>query len=157
MDEYCQLSDPEIVRQTWELLEPEIDEMGYELVEVEYGQFESRWALRLFIDKEGGVNLDNCAEVSRLVSAVLDQHDFGSDQYNLEVSSPGIDRPVRKPKDFVRFIGEPLKIKTIAPIGGRKRLKGILTGFEDGMIGEEIDGEQFSIHVENIKKAQLDL
>ena len=150
------MSDPEIVRQTWELLEPEIDESGYELVEVEYGQFDTGLILRLYIDKDQGVTLDNCVEVSRLVSAILDQHDFGKDQYNLEVSSPGIDRPVRKPEDFIRFIGEPLKVKTIAPVGDRKRFKGTLIGFDDGMISMEISGEPFSIHVENIKKAQLD-
>jgi ribosome maturation factor RimP len=145
------------MRQAWELLEPEIDELGYELVEVEYGQFETGLILRLYIDKDQGVTLDHCVEVSRLASAILDQHDFGNDQYNLEVSSPGIDRPVRKPEDFIRFIGEPLKVKTIAPVGGRKRFKGTLTGFDDGMISVDIDGDLFSIHVENIKKAQLDL
>jgi ribosome maturation factor RimP len=156
MGRYCQLSDPEIVRQTWELLESEIDELGFELIEVEYGQFETGLTLRLYIDKDQGVTVDNCAEVSRLVSAILDQHDVGNDQYFLEVSSPGIDRPIRKPEDFVRFSGEPVKVKTVAPVGGRKRFKGTLTGFEDGMISVEISGERISIHIENIKMAQLD-
>lgn len=150
------MENTSIVRQVWEHLEPEISESGYELIEVEFGQFGSGYSLRLFIDHKDGITLDDCTAVSRLISALLDQNDFIDMHYNLEVSSPGLDRPIRKPEDFERFAGEKVKLKTIAPVEGRKRFAGVLTGFKDGLITFEQDGKDVGIHIENLKKAQLD-
>lgn len=146
----------EVVRRAWQELEPELAEQGYELVEVEYGQSGARPVLRLYIDKEGGITLDDCAEVSQYLSPVLDMRDFIADSYMLEVSSPGIDRPLRKPMDFRRYLGEPVRLQTWAPVQGRRNFKGTLAGFEDGLIQLESDQQEFTIHIENLKRAKLD-
>lgn len=146
----------EMVRRSWEGLEPELAQLGYELVEVEFGREEPGDVLRLYIDREGGVTIDDCVKVSRYVSALLDKDDFIEDAYNLEVSSPGIDRPIRKREDFERFAGERVKLEAITPIGGRRRYKGVLTGFEDGLVGVDCDGTIHTVHIENVKKAKLD-
>ena len=146
----------EVIRRAWAQLEPELHEQGYELVEVEYAQENGAWILRLFIDKDGGVMLDDCQTVSRVLSAVLDRDDFIASHYMLEVSSPGIDRPIRKPRDFERFAGERVKMVSSAPVNGRKQFKGSLKGFQDGMVSVDCDGVLFEIHIENVKKARLD-
>lgn len=145
-----------IVQDTWSYLEPELAELGYELIEVEYVQDYGKMILRLYIDSEDGINVDNCAEASRMVSALMDQNDFVGGAYLLEVSSPGIERPVRKATDFERFIGEPIKVKTVTPVDGRKRYKGILTGYADGLIEIDVDGTSHRVHIENVKRARLD-
>lgn len=146
----------DIVRKAWQELEPEIAEQGYELIEVQFGRHGRGSLLRLFIDKDGGVTLDDCANVSQVVSAVLDKTDFVEGSYMLEVSSPGFDRPLRKPKDFERFTGEAIKLKTHEPVEGRKQFSGTLQGFRDGLVLVDCQGTQYEIHVENIQKANLD-
>lgn len=146
----------EVVRRAWEELEPELVEQGYELVEVEYDQHGSALILRLYIDCEGGVTIDDCASVSQFLSPLLDTMDFMDGRYTMEVSSPGFDRPLRKPADFARFVGEKIRVQTIAPVAGRKRIRGILGGFEDGLIRVEADGITYEVHIENLKKANLD-
>ncbi len=146
----------EVVRRVWEKLEPELAQLGFELIEVEFGQHGRTEILRLFIDKEGGVTIDDCASASRQVSAALDIDDFIKSQYTLEVSSPGIARPIRKPGDFERFVGERVKVKTVTPVEGRSRFAGVLRGFSDGMVALEIDGSDYQIHLENVKRANLD-
>lgn len=146
----------QIVRRTWEVLEPELKAIGVELVEVEFGREEVGDVLRLYIDHPEGVTLDRCVEVSRYVGPVLDMEDFIPEAYNLEVSSPGIDRPLRKPGDFKRFEGEPVKLETIAPVGGRRRYKGRLAGFDDGLVAVDCDGTVHTVHIENVKRAKLD-
>lgn len=146
----------DITAWAWDILESEITEQGYELVEVEYGTQNSRKTLRLFIDKEGGVTIDDCAELSRYLSAYLDVQDILSSEYVLEVSSPGIDRPIRKKSDFERFKGEEINVQTVSPVEGRRRFRGVLTGFDDGLISVEGEGAVFRIHIENVRKARLD-
>ena len=145
----------ELVNVIWERLAPEIEEQGYELVEVEYGQHGGTYILRLFIDREGGVTLDDCVDISPYVGALLDKDRIVEDRYMLEVSSPGIDRPVRKPRDFERFEGEYIKIQTVSPIEGRRRFNGTLKGYRDGLVSVEIDGAIHEIHIENVNKAHL--
>lgn len=150
------MEQQEIVRRAWTVLEPEIARAGYELIEVEFGHFASGGLLRLFIDRSGGVTVDDCAAVSHVVSALLDENDFIASHYTLEVSSPGIARPLRREKDFAAYAGEPIKLVTVTPLEGRKRFKGVLRGIEDGMIRIEVDGTDHLIHVENVKQAHLD-
>jgi len=145
----------EIVRRVWEELEPELKEQGYELIEVEHAFQSGRRILRLFIDKEGGVTLDDCQTVSRCAGSALDVANFIGERYYLEVSSPGFDRPVRKPEDFERFVGERIKIQVSVPIGGRKQFRGELKGFRDGLVLVDCDGTPFEIHIENLKRAHL--
>lgn len=146
----------EIIRCVWKEFEPELKEQGIELVEVEYVRQGSSAILRFYIDCESGVTLDKCAEVSRFLSPLLDMSDFIYGHYMLEVSSPGIDRPVRKPEDFKRFIGERIKIVAHTAVLGRSRFKGTITDFQEGLITVECDGEPYEIHIENLKKANLE-
>ncbi len=146
----------EVVRRIWEHLEPELAEQGFELVEVECGRAGAGHALRLFLDRTGGITLDQCAEAAQFLSPFLDRFDFIDGRYMLEVSSPGIARPLRKQGDFERFCGEPIKLQSVAPVDGRKRFTGRLAAFEDGLVKIDVDGTVFGIHIENVKKAHLD-
>lgn len=147
----------ELITRAWQLLEPELAEQGYELVELELGRQGASPVLRVFIDKAGGgITLDDCAEVSQFLSPLLDKVDLIDERYMLEVSSPGIDRPLRKPSDFKRFEGEPIRLRSHAPVNGRSRFKGRLAGFEDGLIQVECEGTAWTVHIENLKSARLD-
>ena len=146
----------EVVRFVWLKIEPLIEEQGYELVEAEFARGDRGWTLRLFVDKDGGFALDDCRKVSQLVSPVLDATGVVDDKYVLEVSSPGLDRPVRKPADFERFAGEAIKIKAHTPVAGRRRFAGVLQGSRDGLVTVDCDGTAYEVHLENIKKANLD-
>jgi ribosome maturation factor RimP len=130
---------------------------GCELVHVEYVNQSGRWILRLFIDRPDGVHIDDCAAVSRQMSAMLDVEDFIPHAYHLEVSSPGLDRPLRKGDDYRRFAGEPVSIRTSSPIGGRRRFRGILEKFENEVVTvTDESGTSFEIPLEKVSKARLD-
>lgn len=150
------MSKEELVRHFWERYDAEIAEQGYELVEVEIvGQSGTR-ILRLYIDKPGGgIGLADCTAVSQFLNPLLDAEDFIAENYILEVSSPGIDRPLRKPGDFIRFAGEEITVQTHSPLQGRKKFTGILRGFEDGLIQVDCEDAPFEIHLENLKRANL--
>ncbi|MCC6143515.1 MAG: ribosome maturation factor RimP, partial [Candidatus Hydrogenedentes bacterium] len=141
----------EIVRSTWSLIEPHLAEQGYEVVELEYTRQGGTRVLRVFIDKDGGITLDDCAAVSQLLSPILDEADLIAESYMLEVSSPGIDRPLRKPADFDRFAGEEIRLQTYSPLEGRSRFKGVLKGIQGDLIVLDCDGRTFEIHLENLK------
>ncbi len=145
-----------LIKAIWETFEPGLAGLGYELVEVEYTTQDGTPVLRVYIDKpEGGISHADCAAASELLSVELDTHDLIDDRYMLEVSSPGFDRPVRKPVDFQRFVGEAIRLNTYAPVQGRKRFSGVLAGFSDGLISLQVDGETYQVHIENLKKARL--
>jgi ribosome maturation factor RimP len=137
-------------------LGPELAGLGFDLIEVEFGRHGSSGLLRLFIDRPGGVTLDDCAAASRVAGALLDRSDPIESEYMLEVSSPGIDRPLRRMKDFERFTGEAVKVRTSTSVEGRKKFSGRLAGISDGMIEIESDGATYRIHLENVKQANLD-
>jgi ribosome maturation factor RimP len=143
------------IQRAWQELEPLLAKQGFELVEVELGGHGSRTVLRLFVDRNRGVTLDDCALVSQLVGPVLDLRDWIAGSYTLEVSSPGIDRPVRKPRDFERFAGERIAVQTVTPIEGRRQFTGALEGHRAGFVAVNCDGARFDIALENIKRAHL--
>ncbi len=145
----------EIVRRSWALFEPELLEQGYELVELEYVKQGRTGILRVYIDHNDGITHTDCAAVSQVLGPILDMDDFIAEAYVLEVSSPGVDRPVRKPEDFTRFTGETLKLSTITATEGRRRYTGTLKGYDDGLISIECDGRTHQVHIENLKKANL--
>ena len=127
------------------LLQPMVDERGFELVDVEYVKEGSNWYLRAFIDKPGGISIDDIEPISRELSEKLDQEDFISDAYILEVSSPGLGRPLKKDKDFVRRIGEEIEIHLYRAINKQKEFVGILKEFnkeENTFTVELEDGEE---------------
>lgn len=135
---------------------PVIESMGMELVDVEYRREPGGWVLRLYIDREGGVTLDDCGNVSKEVGAVLEIEEMIEHSYNLEVSSPGLTRPLKKPGDFERFKGRFVKIKCYSAVNGRKTLTGISRGIDGEDVVVDLDGEEVRIAYSNIAKANLE-
>jgi len=144
---------------------PILDDLGMELVHQEYRQEGREWALRLFIDKPGGITLDDCVTVSREVDAILEVEDVVHRSYRLEVSSPGLDRPLLKSRDYARFAGEWVKIKTRDSIDPdqrghqRKTFSGILCGIEGDVVTiEQQDkrGGKVELRLGEIDQANLD-
>ena len=131
------------------------EELGCEIADVEFVKEGSEWFLRVFVDREGGVDLDFCELFSRRLSEVLDENDPITQAYRLEVSSPGIERPLKKEKDFVRFSGEKIKISLFEAINGQKQLIGTLLGFDNGEISLECEDTTYTIALKNISKANL--
>lgn len=117
-----------------ELLLPLVEAQNFELVDVEYVKEAGSWYLRAYIDKEGGITVDDCEVISRAFSDKLDEEDFIEDSYILEVSSPGLGRPLKKEKDFVRSMGKELEIRTYRPIDRQKEFYGILTAYDLSLI-----------------------
>ena len=137
------------------LLEPGVSALGYELVDAELTGSGHHALLRVYIDSPGGINVDDCALVSRQLSAVLDVEDPISGHYTLEVSSPGLDRPLVKRADFERFKGETIKVRLHQPILGRKNFTGQLVSVTDDCVVLEMDKESYDLAFENIEKARL--
>lgn len=140
-----------------DLLSPVVEKLGYELVRVmTIGA--KKPTLQVMIDRLDGkdITVDDCATVSRALSDVLDEKDPIENQYSLEVSSPGIDRPLTKPQHFARFAGYDAKIETIHPVENRKRFKGKILAIDDAQnISFEMDGVQYSIAFDNVAKAKI--
>jgi ribosome maturation factor RimP len=137
------------------LLEPTVEGLGYELSDLEAKIGSQNGLLRLFIDKEDGINLDDCEKVSAAVSALLDVEDPLPGQYNLEVSSPGSDRTLTKLAHFERFAGETVKVQMRFPIEGRRRFRGKLLSADEKNIVVEVDGELYTLAIARIDIARL--
>ena len=137
---------------TEELIAPVVTGMGYELVDL---QVSNRGGLlRLFIDKPGGIGLEDCAAVSRQLARVLEVE--GVEYDRLEVSSPGLDRPLRKAQDFARFAGQKADVRMRTPdAGGRRRFVGVLRGENEGRVSLELDGQTVALAIEDIDRARL--
>lgn len=151
------MSRKEIEATVEKLLAPALEENKIELVDVEYIR-ERNWILRVFIDKEGGVDLNDCQEISEKAGAILDEEDVISDNYMLEVSSPGIDRVIKKDKDFIRYTGEEVDVKLFAPmeeVKGEKVFTAILGGLsENGAVKLRLSDETW-IEVDRNKISQI--
>lgn len=140
-----------------ELLEPVIEGMGYELVGIDYRPNPKSTLVRIYLDKPGGITLEDCEKVSRQVSGVLDVEDPISGQYNLEVSSPGLDRPIFKAGDYDRFAGERVRIRLQGSLDGRRRFAGVLRGLRGDCVVVDEDGVEVSVPLSQIDKANLEL
>jgi ribosome maturation factor RimP len=165
----------------WTLAEPYVRDAGYDLIEVEYGREQRGLVLRLFIDRpverplerppgqdgEGGVtstgsdtnptliSVDDCERVSRDVSAALDVADRIPNTYQLEVSSPGLDRPLRRERDFARFVGESARLRLEAGVEGRRNFSGTIRGAKDGRVEIACDGRSYELPIDDIVRANL--
>ena len=137
------------------LLEPTVEGLGYELIDIEVRLGGKGGLLRLFIDKPDGIDLDDCEQVSLAVSALLDVEDPVPGNYNLEVSSPGLDRKLTKIEHFQRFEGETVKVQMRFPIEGRRRFRGTLVTSDEDNIVVEVDGESHSLPLKTIDTARL--
>jgi ribosome maturation factor RimP len=149
----------EILEKVRQIAAPLAAQEGLELVDGEMGGMGGRQTLRLFIDKPGGVSLDDCSGVSRAVSAALDVEDFIDGAYDLEVSSPGLDRPLRTPEHFEQFKGSKVRVKTFGPIPeceNRKTFVGELQGFAEGKVIVDVDGKLFHVPHAQVSKAHVE-
>ena len=153
------MSKREVYEQkTEQLLQPIVDEYGFELVDVEYVKEAGTWYLRAYIDKEGGIAIDDCELVSRALSEKLDELDFIEDSYILEVSSPGLGRPLKKDKDFNRNLGNEVEVRLYKAINKQKEFVGILTAFDkDTVTIEQEDGEEIIFNRQEIALIRLAL
>ena len=169
------------VRNLWNLVEPYVKDAGFDLVEVQSGREPGGWVVRLFIDRVAALTvpgqndasepidavlaepvlfaepvlLDDCERVSRDVSAALDVADMIPHAYQLEVSSPGLDRPLRLESDFARFAGREARIRLTEGVEGRRNFSGHLRGAHDGIVEIECDGRTYHLPVEDVAKANL--
>jgi ribosome maturation factor RimP len=157
------IAEENIAEHARRLIEPVLVRDGYELVEVEWTRAGGRWTLRLYIDRAGGVGVDDCQAVSRTVEPMLDVEDFIEPAYDLEVSSPGLDRPLRKPEHFARYAGQRVVVKAYGPLEGtapgspaRKSWTGLLRGFEEGHALVDVDGAVHRIPHDRIARAHLE-
>lgn len=138
-----------------ELVTPIIESGGYELVDVEYVKEGADYYLRVYADKEGGITIDDCVDISRALEKKLDERDFIPDAYILEVSSPGLTRPLKKEKDFARSIGKLVDVKLYRPQNGRKDLEGRLKSYDEAEIVITVEKEEVSIKRSDIAMIRL--
>jgi ribosome maturation factor RimP len=147
----------EIVERVRAIADPLLMSEGMELVEVDYRRESRGWVLRLTIDKEGGVTLDDCGRVSQQVGREMDVEDFISSPYVLEVSSPGLTRPLRSEKDFIKHCNRLIKLRTVDPINSRQQFKGKLLGVSNNQIELEMEEGIVQIPLAKIAKANLEI
>ena len=137
------------------LIKPILDEMDYELVDIEYLTERGRWVLRVYVDKEGGVTLDDCARVSREIDDLIEVKDIVRHEYVLEVSSPGLNRPLKRERDFLWARGKKVKIKMANPVKGQRNFIGYLRELREGMLHLEVDGTFIFLSRKDVRKANL--
>ncbi len=133
-----------------ELVSPVVENLNYELVDVEYVKEGANWYLRVYIDKPGGISIDDCQAVSEQISDLLDKNDPIDQSYYLEVSSPGLDRPLKTEKDFTKYKGELVEVKVFQPIDGKKIFEGELVGLKDNFIVINQDGHDIQFEREKV-------
>lgn len=126
---------------TEELIQPIVDRMNFELVDVEYVKEGSVWYLRAYIDKEGGITVNDCEAVAREMNEILDREDYVEGSYTFEVSSPGLGRPLKKEKDYKRSMGKEIEIRTYRAINREKEFRGILKAYDDASVTIETEDE----------------
>ena len=143
----------------WQLAEPVVISEGMELIHIECIKMHSRWIFRLFLDKEGGITLDDCTTISNQLGDILDVHDLSRGPYTLEVSSPGLDRPISRDCDFEKFKGAKIKVKTHIKMEGIKNFQGVLVDYTDEngrkIARVDVAGKIYSIPKNEIAKANL--
>ena len=139
----------------YELIEPTVTALGFELVGVLLRGGRSRGLIRVYIDRDGGVTVDDCARVSDRVNGLLDVADPMPGEYDLEVSSPGLDRPLFFERDFARFTGTGLKVTLHRPVEGRRRFAGTLGGYDDGVLLVDEQGTEHRFAISDIESARL--
>ena len=145
-------------QRTTQLIDPVLAENGFELVDVEYVKEGSTWYLRAYIDKPGGITIGDCETVSRYLSDRLDEEDFIPDAYVLEVSSPGLDRPLKKDKDYQKALGSEIDVKLYRAMDGKKEYSGVLRSYDDRtLLLEDEEGKELRFSREDVALARLTL
>ena len=149
------LKRSEIEERTTELVMPILDEGGYSLWDVEYVKEGPDYILRVYADKEGGIGIDDCVAISRKLSDKLDEEDMIKEAYILEVSSPGLTRPLKKDRDFERSVGRKIEVKLYSTDRGAKELEGDLKAFDQEYVVIDVDGEERRLERNNISSVRL--
>jgi len=148
---------PNTVARVFEIAAPIAADLGLEIWDIRYLKEGSDWYLRVFIDKEGGVGINDCVEMSHALDKPLDEGDFIPNAYILEVSSPGVERELTKPEHFEKMLGQPVNIKLIRPVDGRREFAGVLTAFADGEITLiVVDESEMKINKKDTAYVRLD-
>lgn len=137
------------------MVKPFLDENGFELVDIEYVKEGSNWFLRVYVDKEGGIDIDDCGRVSEFLSEKLDANDPIPVAYFLEVSSPGAERPLKKPSDFVKAVGKHVFVTTYEPVNGLKEFEGALEQYDDESLTIRVGKKSHTIAVAKMASARL--
>jgi ribosome maturation factor RimP len=146
-----------LIEQIEQLIAPVLHEHGAEQVDVQFVHENGQWVLRFFLDKTGGITLDDCAVISEHIGRNLDAADIIKQRYSLEVSSPGINRPLKKESDYHRFVGERVDVTLYAPLNGRRHFKGTLQSVNAGVVVvEEAPQQIFALPLADVAKAKLD-
>jgi ribosome maturation factor RimP len=140
-----------------QIVGPSLDALGFAVVMLRVGDGMKSKALQVFAERKDGssVNVDDCVAISRTVSALLEVDDPITGAYHLEVSSPGIDRPLMNAHDFERFAGHEAKVELALPVAGRKRFRGVIVKMEEGAVVLQVDNEEHALELENIRQAKL--
>ena len=149
--------EKEIVDRVRSIAKPILSDEGMELVDIEYRRESNGWVLRLYMDKTGGVTLDDCTRISQEVGRSLDVEDFISTPYVLEVSSPGLNRSLKRIEDFMKYRNQIIKVKTFDPIENRRHFKGKLLDVSENRIEIGMEGMVFQIPLSNVSKANLEM
>ncbi len=144
-----------VTKQVADLVAPILEEMGFELVDVVYLSKYGRWVLRLYIDTDGGVTIDDCARVSNEIGHLIDVKDVITHEYILEVSSPGLNRPLKKERDFIWATGKRVKVRMVKPVHGRRNFTGHLKNFEQDTLYVEEEGALVALPLVEVEKAHL--
>ncbi len=148
------------VRQVLSVAEPLVEALatdeGFELVDMTYQREPQGWVLRVYIDRPGGVTIADCQSISRQTGDMLEGKDVLRNAFNLEVSSPGLNRPLKKSADFERFVGQRVRIKTRIAVQGCRKFLGQLTGCVDGLVCLNVDGVSMQVPLESISKAHIE-
>ena len=144
-----------ITEQVWQFSEPLVESCGCTLWDVEYVREGGEWFLRLYIDKENGVNIDDCEAVSRAVDPVLDEKDPIPESYRFEVCSAGLERTLKRPSDFERFMGEPILVKLYRPKNGCKEFAAVLTGYDNGNVTATVGNTEMTFEKAEIAMVRL--
>ena len=144
-----------VIKEVFALIEPILDEIEIELVDIEYLFEQGRWILRIYVDKSGGITLDHCARVSREIGDLIEVKDIFHQGYVLEVSSPGLNRCLKKEKDFQRVVGKNIKIRMTTPFEGQRNFRGNLQSFKNGILYLGIKDDLILLPYGDVEKANL--
>ena len=144
-----------LVKHLIQLAEPVVESFGLELAELQFCRESHGWVLRLILDSDQGVSLDDCAKVSREVGHLLEVEDIIEQSFQLEVSSPGLDRKLKRPKDYIRCKGKKAKMTLRIPIDGENTFVGVLEDFKDGVVTLATDHGKINIDYDQVRKARL--
>lgn len=144
-----------ITEQVESFARPVVEELGCSLWDVEYVREGGEWFLRLYIDKDGGVDIQDCENISRAVDPILDEKDPIPDSYHFEVCSAGLERVLKRPEDFARFLGSPVLVKLYSPKNGAKEFPGTLAGFEDGKVTVTAGQETYTFEKAEVAMVRL--